>query len=60
MADGTRAMNMVGMEPNPLLNLQTFGQSIWLEVIRQLEDEGVEKFVQPYDALMKSIEKKRG
>jgi hypothetical protein len=48
------------MEPNPLLKLQTFGQSIWLEVTRQLEDEGAEKFVQPYDALMKSIEKKRG
>jgi hypothetical protein len=31
-----------------------------MEPNRQLEDEGVEKFVQPYDALMKSIEKKRG
>jgi transaldolase/glucose-6-phosphate isomerase len=28
-------------------------------VTRQLEDEGVEKFNQPYDRLMKSLEKKR-
>jgi hypothetical protein len=28
-------------------------------VTRQLEDEGVEKFIQPYDKLMRSLEGKR-
>ena len=29
------------------------------QLTQQLEDEGVEKFNQPYDTLMKTIEKKR-
>lgn len=91
------------MVANPLLKLQEFGQSVWLDYIhrnmlasgflkrlieadglrgvtsnpaasylqrlpelgidlnrvtQQLEDEGVEKFVKPYDSLMETLAQK--
>ena len=38
------------MTENPLRKLEAFGQSIWLDF---------EKFVKPFDSLLKSLEVKR-
>lgn len=56
------------MSKNPLMNIQDYGQSIWMddlaaldivldELTAQLEQEGIEKFVQPYDSLIETLKK---
>ena len=50
------------MKNNPLIKLETLGQSIWLDYIRkvtqQLEDEGVTKFNKPFEKLMETLQEK--
>ena len=46
---------------NPLLELKTLGQSVWLDDIDrgQLQDEGVQRFADSFDKLFQCIESKR-
>lgn len=44
------------MNTNSLQQVGALGRSIWLDYIRRdLEDEGVEKFNQPFDTLMAAL-----
>lgn len=54
------------MKPNPLETLGTLGRSLWLDYIRRdligsgklrRRIENVEKFNQPFDELMETLEK---
>jgi len=46
---------------NPLLELKTLGQSVWLDDIDrgQLQDEGVQRFADSFHKLFACIEDKR-